>query len=47
MLKKNNVVAVLGPQNVSNPNRDIQIYGECRDMTTAEGDNHPEPVTLG
>lgn len=47
VLKKNNVVAVLGPQNVSNPNRDIQIYGECRDMTTAEGDNHPEPVTLG
>ncbi len=47
VLKKNNVVAVLGPQNASNPNRDIQVYGECRDMTTTKGDNQPEPVTLG
>jgi hypothetical protein len=46
VLKKNNVVAVLGPQNVSSRNRDIQVYGECRDMTTAKGDNMPEPVTL-
>jgi predicted nuclease of predicted toxin-antitoxin system len=46
VLEKNNVVAVLGPQNVSNPNRDIQVYGECRDMTTAKGDNLTEPVTL-
>lgn len=47
VLKKNNVVAVLGPQNASNPNRDIQVYGECRDVTTAKGDNQPEPVTFG
>lgn len=47
VLKKNNVVAVLGPQNASNPNRDIQVYGECRDTTTAKGDNQPEPLTLG
>ena len=46
VLEKNNVVAVLGPQNVSTPNRDIQVYGECRDMTTAKGDNQTEPVTL-
>jgi hypothetical protein len=46
VLEKNNVVAVLGPQNASNPNRDIQVYGECRDMTTAKGDNQTEPVTL-
>lgn len=47
VLKKDNVVAVLGPQNVSNPNRDIQVYGECRDMTTSKGGNQPEEVTLG
>jgi len=47
VLKKNNVVAVLGPQNASNPNRDIQVYGECRDTTTDTGDNQPEPLTLG
>lgn len=47
VLKKNNVVAVLGPQNASNPNRDIQVYGECRDTTTDKGDNQPEPLTLG
>ena len=47
VLQKNNVVAVLGPQNVSTPNRDIQVYGECRDMTTAKGDNQTEPVNLG
>jgi hypothetical protein len=46
VLKKNNVVAVLGPQNVSSDTRDIQLYGECRDMTTAKGDNMPEPVDL-
>lgn len=35
-LKKNNVVAVFGPQNVSTPNRGIELYGECRDMTTTK-----------
>jgi hypothetical protein len=47
VLKKNNVVAVLGPQNASVPTRDIQLYGECRDMTTAKGDTQTEKVTLG
>lgn len=47
VLKKNNVVAVLGPQNASVPTRDIQVYGECRDMTTAKGDNQTEQVNLG
>ena len=46
VLQKNNVVAVLGPQNVSNPNRDIQVFGECRDMTTTKGDNQTEAITL-
>ena len=45
-LEKNKVVAVLGPQNVSTPNRDIQIYGQCRDMTTQKGGNQTEPVKL-
>jgi hypothetical protein len=47
VLKKNNVVAVLGPQNASVPTRDIQVYGECRDVTTAKGQNQTEPVKLG
>lgn len=47
VLKKNNVVAVLGSQNASVPTRDIQVYGECRDMTTAKGDNQTEHVKLG
>jgi hypothetical protein len=36
VLKKNNVVAVFGPQNVSVPDRDIEVYGECRDVTTTK-----------
>jgi len=47
VLKKNNVVAVLGPQNASVPTRDIQVYGECRDVTTAKGGNQTEQVKLG
>ncbi|WP_431239279.1 hypothetical protein ACQ86B_06090 [Mycolicibacterium aichiense] len=35
-LSKGNVVAVFGPQNVSNPNRDIELFGECRDTTTTK-----------
>jgi hypothetical protein len=46
VLTKNNVVAVLGPQNASNPNRDIAFFGECRDVTTATGAKRPEPVTF-
>lgn len=47
VLQKNNVVVVLGPQNASVPTRDIQLFGECRDMTTAKGDNQTEKVDLG
>jgi hypothetical protein len=46
VLKKNNVVAVLGPQNASVPNRDIQLYGECRDVTTAKGQTQTEDIVL-
>lgn len=46
VLKKNNVVVVLGPQNASVPTRDIQFFGECRDLTTAKGDNQTEKVNL-
>lgn len=46
-LSKDNVVAVFGPQNVSDPNRDIQIYGECRDTTTTKDTKGPvERVTV-
>ena len=47
VLQKNSVVVVLGPQNASVPTRDIQLFGECRDMTTAKGDNQTEPIDLG
>ena len=46
VLQKNNVVVVLGPQNASVPTRDIQLYGECRDVSTAKGDNQTEPIDL-
>ena len=46
VLEKDSVVAVLGPQNVSTPNRDIQIYGQCRDVTTQKGGNQTEAITL-
>lgn len=46
-LTKNNVVAVFGPQNVSNPNRDIELFGECRDTTTTKDNKGPvEQVTV-
>jgi hypothetical protein len=41
VLSKDNVVAVFGPQNVSDPNRDIQLYGECRDTTTTKDTKGP------
>ena len=47
VLQKNNVVVVLGPQNASVPTRDIQLFGECRDVTTAKGDNQTEKVDPG
>lgn len=47
VLKKNNVVAVLGPQNVSLPHRDVELYGECRDVTTTKNTKgSPEPIAF-
>jgi hypothetical protein len=47
VLKRNNVVAVFGPQNVSVPNRGIEICGECRDVTTTKSTRGPtENITL-
>jgi hypothetical protein len=33
---KNKVVAVFGPGNAINPDRTIEIIGECRDVTTTK-----------
>jgi len=33
-LTKNNVVVVFGPQNVSDPNREVELFGECRDVAS-------------
>jgi hypothetical protein len=35
-LKKNGVVAVFGPQNASDSTRGLQLFGECRDVTTTK-----------
>ncbi|WP_231639499.1 hypothetical protein [Mycobacterium sp. Marseille-P9652] len=46
-LTKHDVVAVFGPQNVSTPNRSIDILGECRDVTTTKATKgSAQPVTL-
>jgi hypothetical protein len=47
VLQKNNVVAVFGPQNASDPNPEILLYGECRDVTTTKDTKGPaEEVSL-
>lgn len=47
VVHKNNIVAVFGPQNVSSPNRDIELFGECRDVTTTkETKDSPEAITF-
>ena len=47
VLTKDNVVAVFGPQNVSDPNREIELFGECRDLTTTKASReHVERITL-
>lgn len=44
---KNNVVVVFGPQNVSDPNREIELFGECRDVTsTKDTREQVEPIAL-
>lgn len=46
VLARNGVAVVLRPQNVSTPGRNIELFGECRDVTTAAA-TMPEPVALG
>ncbi len=47
VLKRNNVVVVFGPQAVDIPTRSIELFGECRDVTTAEKYGGPvEDVNL-
>jgi hypothetical protein len=47
VMQKNNVVAVFGPQNASDPNPEVLLYGECRDVTTTkESKGQPEEVSL-
>lgn len=47
VLKKNGVVVVFAPQNVSSPNRNVELLGECLDVTTKKGDTQAEPLTFG
>src|SRR3954468_8622636 len=35
-LQKNGVVAVLGPQSAGDATRSVELFGECRDMTTTK-----------
>lgn len=47
-LKKNNVVVHLAPQSVGSVSRGIDVYGECRDVTTTKSAaGSVEPVSLG
>ena len=47
-LTKNNIVADLGPQLKGQIRRAIQLYGECRDITTSQKYGTPyEEVDLG
>ncbi|WP_422743627.1 hypothetical protein ACN27E_18430 [Mycobacterium sp. WMMD1722] len=45
VLARHGVAVVLRPQNVSTPGRNIELFGECRDVTTT-GATLPEPVAL-
>ena len=47
VLKKDNVVAIIGPQTVATSSRDIELLGECRDTTTTkETRGGVEPITV-
>jgi len=46
VLKKDSVVAVFGPQNASVPTRSIELFGECRDVTTTKGATGTEAITF-
>ena len=44
---KDDVVVVLAPQAVGDTNRSIDLYGECRDVTTTAATvGYPEEITL-
>ena len=46
-LKKNGVTAVFGPQGVGDTSQSLELFGECRDVTTTkENKGNPEIVTL-
>ncbi|ULN48209.1 hypothetical protein MI170_02135 [Mycolicibacterium goodii] len=45
-LTKNNVVAVIGPQNASTPTRGLHLYGECRDYSSEKNQNSMEDTFL-
>ena len=42
VLKKGNVIAVFDPQGSSTPYRGIDLYGECRDVTTTKDTKGPD-----
>lgn len=45
-LTKGGVVALLGPQSVSDTTRGLELFGECRDMTTDQNQNSMVEVDL-
>ncbi|MDT5218446.1 MAG: hypothetical protein QOF15_551 [Mycobacterium sp.] len=46
-LQKNGVVAVLGPQSAGDSTRSVELFGECRDVTTTKDTKgSAEVVTL-
>jgi hypothetical protein len=46
VLKKHDVTVDFAPQNVGTPTRDIELLGECRDVTTNKGDSQIEAITF-
>jgi hypothetical protein len=47
VLKKQDVTVDFAPPNVGTPTRDIELLGECRDVTTNKGDSQIEAITFG
>ena len=41
-LRKDGVVLAFEPQSVADTTRGIQVYGECRDVTTTKGNEGPD-----
>ena len=46
VLKKHDVTVDFAPQNVGTPTRDVELLGECRDVTTNKGDSQTEAITF-